>query len=259
MKFLVTRLPLCLALIIFACTSINAHAVNISEYRIYLDKENRTKSFLIYNKDVQPQDCNLKLRHFNFDAASKISKHTGDELPENSAKDWIRFSPKIFTLTPAQSQTVRFTLRRKANAEAAEYRSYLQIDCGVATPKDPISKTEKSSISIKPKLMHNVPIIARNGKLNASVDIRDIKLADSELHFKLTRSGNRSVYGKIELINRETNEVISFQDSFSIYTESDYFDFDLPTNGIPPSNILIRFTENTNYGGSIIFEKPARL
>ena len=245
---------LCLLLSFYTLSS---NAINLTEYRIYLDRDNRTKSFLIHNKEVEPQDCKLDLKHYNFDEKSKMTLHKSDELPENSAKDWIRFSPKTFVLTPGQAQTIRFTLRRKAKAEPAEYRSYLQIDCGVQKHLDPEKGQTTGNIAIKPKLMHNVPIIARVGRLKASIDFKNLKYNNGQLTFDIERSGNRSIYGKIELIDKNTNEILAFKDNISVYTEANLNSVKLGTKDTSLTDILIRFTENKKYGGEIVYTKPA--
>lgn len=237
-----------------AVLSFSSHAVSISAYRIYLDAENRSSSFVIFNREVESQECSLKLRHYNFDDASQMSKYEGDTLPDNSAKEWIQYSPRKFVLTPAHSQTVRFTLRRKANATDGEYRSYLVIDCGAELAAGADARTE-SLVSIKPKLMHNVPIIARVGELDAKVSIEDIQVKEKGLAFVIKRTGSRSIYGDIELVNKRTNKVVSFQKGFSIYPESSKYAFVLSREGVDAADLKIRFVENENYGGDIVLEK----
>lgn len=227
-----------------------SHAVGISAYRIYLDSENPTTSFNIYNRDVKAQDCQLQLTHYNFDANSEIFNVPNGEIPENSAQDWIRFSPREFQLTPANAQTIRFTLRRKANAESKEYRSYLVVDCGAALSPD----EQDNLVNIKPKLLHNVPIIVRNGKLNADIHVANIQQEGEFLSFTVERRGNRSFYGDVELINKNNDELIANKTGFSIYPESERFPFKLPILDIPLSQIKIRVIENPNYGGDITFE-----
>ena len=238
------------------CFSFPSLAVNISEYRIFLDDEHRTKSFIVYNREVEPQECHLRLRHYNFDEKSQMSMHKGEALPENSAKNWIRFSPKKFTLSPARSQTIRFTLRRKANATDAEYRSYIAIDCGAETRIDS-SKQEQKLVSVKPKLMHNVPVIARVGKLQAKASIENIKVKGQGIAFDIVRSGNRSIYGEVALIDKNSDEIVSFQKGFSIYPESKSYSFVLSKKGLDENDLRVRFTENKNYGGSIVIERDA--
>jgi P pilus assembly chaperone PapD len=241
--------------LVFSVISFSSQAVHISTYRIYLDKDNRDSSFMIFNQDAKSQECNLKLRHYNFDDNGVMTNYEGDDLPPHSAKNWLRFSPKKFTLTPANTQTVRFSMRRKARAEAAEYRSYLVVDCGaIALPED-----EGQLISIQPKLIHNVPIIVRTKALEAKVTFEDIVINNGILNFNLTRSGNRSIYGKIELLNKLTNTIIGNSRGISVYTESSKYPLDYKVGELELKNMKLRFIEDTKYGGSINYEQDLAL
>lgn len=243
-------------LVISAFIALSAQAVNISEYRIYLDEDNRNVSFVIFNRESSYQDCALNLIHNSFDVDSNMQHLPHDLIPENSAQDWIRFSPREFVLTPAQTQTVRFTMRRKANAQDGEFRSYLLIDCGVApSPEDKDKPTPQ--VNLQTKLIHSVPIIVRSGKLQAEVWFDNIKFSDNLMTATLNRKGTRSVYGDVELIHKKTGELVSMQRNFSIYPESDRFHLSLGTKNYDPKDLKIRFTENKKYGGNIILETDA--
>ena len=232
------------------CVPLTSQAISISAFRIYLDNDKPTTSFTIHNPNVEKQDCRLKLTHYNFDENSELIKLPEGEIPENSASNWIRFSPQEFTLTATHSQTIRFTQRKKANAEPAEYRSYLVIDCeAVSSDQD-----KQNLVSINPKLMHNVPIIVRNGNLEASIHVANIKAEDGVLSFSVERRGSRSIYADVELVLKSTDEVVSSQTGFSIYTESERFLFNLSTKDLDPKDLKIRVTENIYYGGNLVYE-----
>lgn len=251
---LMTRSNYSVALLfLVTLTSTTAHAVNISAYRIYLDEENRDESFVIFNRNPTQQECNLSLAHNDFDTDSKLTHLPSNVTPENSAKDWIRFSPREFLLTPSQSQTVRFTMRRKPNAQDGEYRSYLVIDCGAF--QDP--NKPNVQISLQTKLVHSVPIIVRSGQLDATVWIDNIRTDEKTIEFTVNRKGTRSVYGDVELIDKTSGKTIAMQRNFSIYPESARYHFKLARDGIEPKNLKIRFTENKDYGGNIVVEKDA--
>lgn len=250
MQFSIKLKPSALLMITLLLLPLSSQAISISAFRIYLDADQPTTSFTIHNPNVDQQGCELKLTHYAFDKNSELINVPEGEIPENSAGPWIRFSPRTFTLTPANSQTIRFSLRKKANAEPAEYRSYLVIDCDAVSEID----NEKRLISIKPKLMHNVPVIVRNGDLEASISVANQKLEGRSLHFSIERSGTRSVFGDVELIHKGSGEVISSQTGFSIYPESERYFFTLGTQDHKPKDLMIRVTENINYGGSLVLE-----
>lgn len=234
-----------------------SYATSLTSHRIYLDKNSRTESFIIFNRELKTEDCRLSFIDFPFDKASNMGKKITGIPPENSATKLVRFSPKNFQIRGGTNQTVRFSLRRKANTPISEYHSYLSINCG----KIEDATANKGIISLSPRLVQNVPVIARTGELAATVSFSDIRIDDKgKLAFKLNRFGNRSVYGLIEIINKQNNEVVNYLQGVSIYTQSDYreFDFSLP-KGTELNSLGIRFKEDRKYGGSITINHDIQL
>ena len=242
--------------LLFVCSVLSlsfvdhASAVGLSSFRIYLDSDHRSSTFRVYNQQVDPQNCALSLIHHVYDELGEMTTLPESEIPKNSAKDWIRFSPKTFSLSAANSQTVRFTLRRRANAEPGEFRAYLAVDCG---PE--LGANTDGLISIKPKLIHNIPIIVRIGELSAEIDFADIRVDEHNVQFTITRKGRRSVFGNLALINSQTDEIVTEQKSVSIYTESKKVSFTLPTKGVPVEELKLRFKEVPAFGGELLLEK----
>jgi len=237
-----------------------AQAISLSTFRIYLDSDNSTASFVMFNKTADKEKCELSLVHNNFDEGGQMFPVPNDEMPANSAEPWMRYSPKNFVVEASSPQTVRFTMRRKANTEAAEYRSYLRITCDPFEKKAETSTSDTDNvakISIKPRIIQQVPIIVRTGKLDASVSFSDISLENETLIFHVNREGNRSVYGSLEIVNKSNNDVVSFKRNVSVYTDSRSVKHDLATLGIPLEQLAIRFVEDTAYGGSISYEQDA--
>jgi P pilus assembly chaperone PapD len=237
-----------------------AQAISLSTFRIYLDSDNSTASFVMFNKTADKEKCELSLVHNNFDEGGQMLPVPSDVIPANSAEPWMRYSPKNFVVEASSPQTVRFTMRRKANTEAAEYRSYLRITCDPYEKKTESSNSDADNvakISIKPRIIQQVPIIVRTGKLDASLSFSDISLQNETLIFHVNREGNRSVYGSLELINKSNNDVVSFKRNVSVYTDSQSVKHDLTTLGIPLEQLAIRFVEDTAYGGSINYEQDA--
>jgi len=234
-----------------------SYAVSLTSHRIYLDKNLRTESFVIFNREIQTQDCRLSLIDFPFDKASNMGEKITDNIPKSSAANLVRFSPKNFKIKGGSSQTVRFSLRRKPNTPVSEYHSYLSINCG----KNMDDPSNRGMISLSPRLVHNVPVIARTGELAATIHFSDIRIDEKgKLAFKLNRSGNRSVYGAIEIINKHNDKVINYLQGVSLYVQSDYrdFDFALPKD-IDINYLSLRFKEDTKYGGSITINRDIKL
>jgi hypothetical protein len=242
-------------------TSWSAQSMSLTTYRIYMDNDNTTASFIMFNREEHTETCQLSLIHKNFTENGKMLSVDDDIVPSNSAKPWLRYSPRSFTAGPRSSQTIRFTLRRKVNTQAAEYRSYMKVLCDVNELVPLLSKAteEQAVLGMKPRLVLQVPIIARTGKLEAEVGFRDVQLDNEMLSFTLHRQGNRSVYGKLQLINKKSNEVFAFTDNISVYTESQQRSHEFPTGGIPANQLALRFVEDEKYGGSITYQQDVVL
>lgn len=238
-------------------SSFHSQAVSLSTYRIYLGPEQRTSSFIVYNKTPDGEQCSISLAHNNFDKNGKMTTVKKDIIPNNSAKPWVRFSPKNFTVEGLEPQSIRFTLRRKANSEPSEYRSYLRIDCEKIQKENVSSKagTNTAKLTIQPKLIQQIPIVARTGKLEAKINLANMRVVAGELYVDIERQGDRSVYGKVEIINKQTYEVINYKKNISLYTETTSKQLKISTSGVAVEHLLLRFTENKNYGGNIIIEK----
>jgi P pilus assembly chaperone PapD len=231
--------------------SLHLSALGVSTFRIFLDNNQSEQNFLVYSRDPYSQECTLWSRHYAIEPDSSIKAYPDDFIPENSAEKWIRYSPKKFVLEPGTSQTVRFKLRRRPNAEVAEFRSYLAIDC--IFDKSQISKNNDSQTQLSPRLRHNVPIIVRTGMLEATVSFVDVMLEDSIVSVTVLKEGARSVFGRLELIDNRSDDVVDSIPQFTIYTEIQKRTANLNTNGITSEYLSLRFVEEKEFGGNINF------
>jgi P pilus assembly chaperone PapD len=239
-------------------SSFSSQAVSLTSYRIYLDDNNRTESFIVFAKGNSPEKCSLKLKHFNFDDKGAMTLHKDKKTPDNSSKPWIRFSPKNFTVQPRKPQTIRFTMRRKPNTEANEYRSYLAVSCKDTKTATVETVPGRPSVTVQPNLVQNVPIIVRTGALQATAQFEDMSIENGKVTANLTRHGERSLYGRLSLVNNKTDEELRFVTGISIYPETTTYQFSFPINKseMPAiDDLAIKFVENENYGGSLTIVK----
>jgi hypothetical protein len=244
----------------------NSNAASLTTYRIYLDDNNRTESFIVFSSGNAAEQCSLNFKYFNFDETGQMTLHRDASAPTNAAEDWVRYSPRDFVLQPGRPQTVRFSMRRKPNTASQEYRSYIAVSCtaiaekGTATT-DPQVLDDRASISVKPKLVQNVPLIVRTGPLDVQASFGDIVVTENIISAKILRSGKRSIFGRLSLINKETDEELAFTSSISIYPETSSHAFEFSTKNkeqVPVEQMLLRFTEDVHYGGSLTFEQSVK-
>ncbi len=232
---------------------LSANASSITEKRIFLNNDNAINKFRIANYTEFEEVCELKFSHHLYnDDASQAIPLPDTEQPENSAIPWFRFSPRKFTLTTQSEQFITFRFRRVLNTSAAEYRSYLLIDC---KSNRELRSDGQLEVSMQPRIIHKVPIIVRTGQLSSNLTFKDVNIRNGKLLFNVFLNGQRSVFGDVRLVNKETETVISDLNNVAIYPESSHrkLSIKLPEN-INPSSLKLVFIEITKYGGSIVEE-----
>lgn len=124
------------------------------------------------------------------------------------ADPYLRYFPRTVTLAPNESQVVRMQLRKLPGMVDGEYRSHLYFR---AIPEekplgldDMLSDTTAIGIRLVPIFGITIPVIIRQGDLQAAINLSDISLNNRETNipeFSLTirREGNQSVYGDLTI------------------------------------------------------------
>jgi P pilus assembly chaperone PapD len=234
-------------------------AISISSRRIYVDYEQGMTNFVVTSREKFDQECNLSLTYNSFDERGNLSHYTGSDLPPYAVDNIIRFSPKQFLLPANQKQTIRFSLRRRPNTPDMEHRSYVVLGCSDVKSETPevVLNDDSPIFIIKPQLKHSIPIIVRPQKLQVEVSFDNVVVADELLSFDLHRKGNRSVYGYITVVNKDSGEVISTSAPVIIYVETTTksFHMNLP-EAFQQENLVLRFKEDVNQGGDIDITWP---
>jgi hypothetical protein len=233
--------------ILLAFISTQLWAVTISTHRIYLDKSQKTKSMILFNRSIEIQSCRVSLRHYTYGAEGKHTEVKGKDLPKDAANKFLRYSPRSFNIPARAQQNVNIMMRRSINQADGEYRAIFAIAC-----KDKVDEViAEKSVTITPRLVHNIPIIIRKGKPEVQVALKNITLNNKKVSFQVHRQGERSVYGDVELFNTETNKVESRIRGVSIYPGTDSKSFSFSLNLENTESLILRFREDPTYGGSI--------
>jgi len=132
--------------------------------------------------------------------------------PGMYADDLVRFSPREVTLPPGQSQVVRLLLRKKSGLQDGEYRSHLLFQSlpdptttSIQTLTD--KSTDKLQIQLIPIVGVSIPVIVRQGSLQASAKLTNLQFhpakdskQPTQLTLTLSREGDRSLYGDFRVM-----------------------------------------------------------
>ena len=137
----------------------------------------------------------------------------------------VRLSQREITLDPGQPQTIRVLLRKPEGLADGEYRSHLLFRA-VPDAQAPTLDSKQNGISIQltPVFGVSIPVIVRQGALEASASISEVRRiapkagAAAAIELKLAREGNRSIYGDVRLVHaRQPEQSIAEVRGIAVY------------------------------------------
>lgn len=184
---------------------------------------------------------------------------------ERAALEMISFSPRRVTLPPNQPQVIRIGVRAPEGLPPGEYRAHMLFR---AVP-DAVAATERAvdtgggvSVSLTPIYGITIPIIVRIGDLSATASIGKAWIEPGEdqplFAFDLSRVGNRSVYGDIEVTRPGLSQPLFVARGIAVYPEIGRRKVAIP---VPPElatalkgPVRIRYSEDRELGGGTISE-----
>lgn len=198
-----------------------------------------------------------------------LEEVTAPTAEEKAAQDMIMFAPRKIVLPPGQPQSVRITARAPAGLADGEYRVHLMFRAipeptaaGAAAPVDGIA------FKLTPIYGVTIPVIVRFGNLEATAGISNVALAERQgqkvLALDLSRKGNRSTYGEIQVIGVNAKEPIARLKGVAIYKEVSLRHLALPLDAAAlaaakAGPVKVRYFETSDAGASLIAETSAVL
>jgi hypothetical protein len=242
---------LCLTLII-----VKVNAASLGTYRIYLDNNKRQDKFVVKNQTIFPEQCEVSINYRQYRENGQVVKLANTEKAERSKAilDRVRYSPRKFIIQPKSQQYVNFKYRRQINDKVAEHRTYVNFTC--AKIKD---KQQHIGINLTPSIVLSVPLVIRTAplsKMALSLSFLKIKQQGKSISFRLQHAGNRSFIGDIHLMTENGTKLLTLQRNFALYSDMVYKDFTFDLGEHHDKKVKIVFQENSQYGGSELFELP---
>jgi len=244
---------LCLALM-----TLKLNAASFGTYRIYLDNKTPQDKFVVKNRTVFPEQCEVSFSYRQYTDNGQVVKLTEAEQASfsKSTLDRIRFSPRKFTIQPKSSQYVSFKYRRQINDNPAEYRTYVNFTCTAIKEKQ-----RQAGVSFAPALVHAVPLVLRTApekSMMLNLSFLKTKKQGKTVSFRVKHAGDRSFVGDIHLMTENGTTLKTLQRNLALYPDMNYKDFSFSLGTHHNKNIKIVFQENSLYGGNELFELPLR-
>jgi len=244
------------ALAFIASLFFDVYAASLTEYRVYLDDNNRVKKYILGNSSMNKELCEIEFMNMRFDKKGKEDKSISPIFLQSKTEELlskIKYSPSKITLEPITTQTVNFVLKRSVkNEEAKEYRAYIDFRCKKAFENT--DKVNGIQVSVTPTIVQRVPIIIRTGELEANLSFLDIKRDNRNLDITFSFQGTRSVYGDLKLYSSDI--MISQKKGIAIYPETSQKNvaINIPSKYLTKELKLV-FEEREAFGGNIKIEK----
>lgn len=239
----------------------------VAPTRIVLDGSRGTE-VVLNNIGAEPATYRISLEIKRMTAAGGLDEIAEENVTpaERAALDMIAFSPRRVTLPPNQPQVVRVGVRLPEGTPPGEYRAHMLFrsvpDASPAVSGDARPAGEGVSIALTPIYGITIPVIVRVGDLGAEAVIGEAWVSETRdgpaFNFDLTRTGNRSVYGDIEVTRPGVPEPLLVARGIAVYPEIGARNVSLRVPGELAAKlkgpVRIRYTEDREIGGGTIDE-----
>lgn len=260
-----------LSVFLLGAVTVPVHAAGdllVAPTRVVLDGSRGTE-VVLNNIGSEPATYRISLEIKRMTAVGGLDEiDEADVTPaERLALDMIAFSPRRVTLPPNQPQVIRVGVRIPEGTPPGEYRAHMLFravpDAAAAVTADAAKPAATGvSIALIPIYGITIPVIVRVGDLGAEAVIGDAWVAETPdgpaFNFGLTRTGNRSVYGDIEVTRPGVSEPLLRARGIAVYPEVGAREVSLR---VPPElaaklkgPVRIRYTEDREIGGGTIDE-----
>lgn len=170
----------------------------VTPTRVVLEGRKRAAELVLINGGAEPATYRLSFLHLDMDEDGRI-RPWDSQAGGNSAEPLLRFSPRVVTLAPGATQTVRLQVRKPEALADGEYRSHLLFRAVPAEPQAAPAGGGPGQLNLTLRAIHgiSIPVIIRHGQVQAHCALGDLALDRGQLACTLLREGNRSVYGDL--------------------------------------------------------------
>ncbi len=239
----------------------NAQArIDIVPQKIIIESRERGGELTILNLFDNKGTFRIELLNFQQDENGGYTELNTPLDPNFDPHKIVRFSPRQFSIARSGRQKVRLSLKKPADLPDGEYRFHVKA-LRFAQEKDKIKSANDKTVSVLINMGVTIPVIVRHGKVSATaklgtptiVEAVQTKSNKPELHLPITRSGNASTIGLLEVIwQPQGGEArrIGRITNLNIFTEITTRYIKLPLYEMPygQGKLLIRYTDTINKG-----------
>ncbi|MEG9328439.1 molecular chaperone [Salinimicrobium catena] len=172
---------------------------------VFDDVRDRVAVVELFNRGKDTTTYNLSFVQVRMKEDGSFTNIIEPDPGQNFASPYLRYYPRRVVLAPNEIQTVKIQLVKTNELRPGEYRSHLDFR---GIPENFNEKNEDSEVdeggfklNLTPIYGIAIPVIIKVGESSTKVAVENIELQENEtLAFNLSRQGNMSVYGNIEVV-----------------------------------------------------------
>ena len=221
----------------------------VAPTRIIIEGRSRSAEVSLINTGMKKATYRISFVEMAMDETGGM-KEVESATEGSFSSKLLRYSPRTVTLEPNVAQTVRMQLRKPEGLATGEYRSHMlfrAVPDPEETPSQSSDEAAGFSIQLIPIFGITIPVIVRNGDTEASTGIEELRYfpatgeAPSRVTLKLTRAGNRSVYGNIKVTYVPASgqsQVVGLVNGIAVYTPLAYRTAEVQLQ--PPDGVVLR-------------------
>jgi P pilus assembly chaperone PapD len=216
--------------------------VMVSPTRLVISSRQRTGEVVLLNPGDVPGTFRVALTRMEMDdngACREVRlERVADQL---NLHDLVRFSPKLVTLQPKESQVVRIQVRRPADLPTGEYRLHMVFreEPPLAPEAAPGAKAEEVKglkVQITSVFGVAIPLIIRQGETSATAALVNLALDPERRHLslRLERQGNQSLHGNFQVRFKPLKgpeQLVGEANGLSVFTPNAFRNVVLPLKG----------------------------
>jgi hypothetical protein len=247
----------------------------ITPRRVVFEGNKQSQELTLANTGNDTAKYNVSFVQYRMTETGAFEQITDPDPGQLFADKYLRVFPRSVTLAPNESQVVRMQFRKMPDMQAGEYRSHLYFR---AVPDEkPLgdeAAADTASIGIRliPIFGITIPIIARVGNLNATVELIDLALdtkSDSVPNLAITfnRTGDKSVFGDliVKWISPAGESIdVGIVRGIAVYTPNNIRRFSMKLKNLPDVNyntgkISVRYQAPNDQKAEIFAEEEYKL
>jgi len=205
--------------------------LSVAPTRVVLEGRDRAASITVSNRGAEAATFRISIVNMRMTETGEFQEVTSPDPGQLFAEDLIRYSPRSIDLAPGGAQVVRILLTKPDGLADGEYRSHLFIRGEPKVGGRSIEQQDQSNLSIQlqPIFGVTIPVIVRQGAVQASATFSDFQLLPPEgddptprLRMAINRTGNESTFGDIRITFHPTSGgqelVVGELNGLSVYT-----------------------------------------